>query len=180
MAGKIIILAILPLAAFAGGAVTGKFMTPPAVLEQPEPLGGEAAASAGSAQGETHTPEASAPSSGAGASGHGNEETEFVKLNNQFIVPIVEKGNVAALVVMSLSIEAKLGNLELIYEREPKLRDGFLQILFDHANIGGFAGQFTEARNMKALRGALTDVARKIIGDAATGVLITEIIRKDN
>ena len=69
---------------------------------------------------------------------------EYVKLNNQFVVPVVEDGRVAAMVVLSLSLEVEAGNTEAVYQREPKLRDAFLQVLFDHANVGGFCGSFTD------------------------------------
>ena len=38
-----------------------------------------------------------------------SEEREYAKLNNQFVVPIVEEGRVAALVVMSLNVEVTAG-----------------------------------------------------------------------
>jgi hypothetical protein len=59
------------------------------------------------------------------------------------------------------------------------LRDAFLQELFDHANMGGFAGEFTGSNNMDVLRAALTEVAQRVLGDLAHGVLITGIARQD-
>ena len=105
--------------------------------------------------------------------------SEFVKLNNQFVVPIVLEDQIAALVVVSLSLEVDVGATESVYRFEPKLRDGFLQVLFDHANIGGFRGNFTEANNMAILRRALLETARKSIGNIVRDVLITEIARQD-
>ncbi|RPE64620.1 hypothetical protein EDD53_2379 [Pacificibacter maritimus] len=104
---------------------------------------------------------------------------EYVKLNNQFIVPDLDEGRVTAMVVLSLNIEAKTGTRELIYAREPKLRDAFLQVLFDHANTGGFKGSFTDSRTMKSLRNALTEVAQKTIGTDVYDVLIIDIVRQD-
>ncbi len=105
--------------------------------------------------------------------------TEYVKLNNQFLVPIVDQKRVESLVIMSLSIEVSSGNSDTVFQREPKLRDGLLQVLFDHANIGGFQGEFTNAKNLEVLRGALTDMAQDIVGAAVSGVLITDIARQD-
>lgn len=104
---------------------------------------------------------------------------EYVKLNNQFVVPIVEHERVAALVVLSLSLETKVGLKEAIFEREPKLRDAFLQVLFGHANMGGFNGAFTNAQTLDVLRGALRDVAVGELGDGVSNVLITDIARQD-
>ena len=106
-------------------------------------------------------------------------DRDSVKLSNQFVVPVVEKGEVASLVVMSLSIEIVPGNREDIFRREPKLRDSFLQVLFDHANIGGFRGAFTDNNTLDILRASLRDVARRDAGDHVTDVLILEIARQD-
>lgn len=111
---------------------------------------------------------------------HGEENSqEYVKLNNQFVIPVVAKEVVDALVVMSLSIEIQAGETETVYTREPKLRDAFLQVLFDHANMGGFNGEFTNANNLDVLRMSLTEAAQGVIGKNATGVLITDIARQD-
>lgn len=106
--------------------------------------------------------------------------TEFVKLNNQFVVPIVQADRVASLVVMSLNLEIKGGTRDRIFEREPKLRDLFLRVLFDHANMGGFDGAFTRPGTLDVLRQSLADVARKELGDHVESVLITDIARQDN
>jgi hypothetical protein len=106
-------------------------------------------------------------------------EREYVKLNNQFIVPIIAEGKVIALVVLSLSIEVLPSTREEVYAREPKLRDAFLQVLFDHANSGGFTGNFTSGLNMRNLREGLVEVAQKNLGSRATDVLVTDITRQE-
>lgn len=106
--------------------------------------------------------------------------TEFVKLNNQFVVPIVEEGRVIALVVMALSVEVSLGSTEIVYAREPKLRDALLQVMFDHANSGGFKGVFTDGANLILLRRALLEVAQRTLGDSVKDVLISDISRQDS
>ena len=114
------------------------------------------------------------------AKGHDDAaHREYVKLNNQFVVPVVEDEKVTALVVMSLSVEVGPGQKESVYEREPKLRDSFLQVLFDHANMGGFRGAFTSANNMDVLRRSLNEVAKKLMGGVISDVLIIDIARQD-
>jgi len=105
---------------------------------------------------------------------------EYVKLNNQFVVPVVEEGRVASMVVLSLSLEVEAGFSETIYEREPKLRDAFLQVLFDHANTGGFSGSFTDGANLVVLRTSLHEAAALVLGTAIKDVLITDIARQDS
>ncbi|NEX46385.1 flagellar basal body-associated FliL family protein [Pseudotabrizicola algicola] len=110
----------------------------------------------------------------------GEPISEFVKLTNQFIVPVVEKNRISSLVILSLSLEVSLGATEQVYAQEPKLRDGFLQLLFDHANTGGFRGSFTDADNLVTLRVGLKEVASKVMGDKIKSVLITDMIRQDS
>jgi hypothetical protein len=105
---------------------------------------------------------------------------DYVKLNNQFIVPILEGGRVVSMVILSLSLEVKRGATDDVYAREPKLRDGFLQVMFDHANAGGFRGSFTDAANLVLLRNALLEMAKTTLGDIVTDVLIVDIVRQDS
>ena len=112
---------------------------------------------------------------------YGEEDAsrEYVKLNNQFVVPVVDEGAVRALVVMSLSVEVTAGSKESVYSREPKLRDAFLQVLFDHANAGGFDGTFTQTNRLDTLRSALREIAVRTMGETITDVLIADIVRQD-
>lgn len=110
---------------------------------------------------------------------HENTSADFVKLNNQFVVPVVYQGDIVSLVVLSLTLEVTAGGQDQVYQREPKLRDVFLQVLFDHANAGGFDGAFTSGQNMSLLREALLESAQKTFGPAITDVLIVDLVRQD-
>lgn len=111
---------------------------------------------------------------------HGGEiANEYVKMHNQFVIPVVKDGKMAALVVMSISLEVTAGGKEATFQREPKLRDAFNQILFDHANAGGFEGTFTNSNNMTVLRDSLYEIAVKVAGPVVKDVLIAEIVRQD-
>ena len=107
-------------------------------------------------------------------------EVDYVKLNNQFVVPVVRNGRVAALVVMSLSLEVGAGGREIVYTREPRIRDALLTVLFEHANSGGFDGAFTASRKMNTLRRSLTEATRSVLEtDLVANVLIIDIVRQD-
>ena len=105
---------------------------------------------------------------------------EYVKLSNQFIIPLVEEERISSMVVLSLSLEVGPGMTEAVFAKEPKLRDSFLQILFDHANTGGFRGSFTDGAQLSSLRIALLEAAQKVMPDIVTDVLITDIARQDS
>lgn len=121
-----------------------------------------------------------AAAANAAAHGEAAAPPDYVKLNNQFVVPVVAEGRVSAMVVLSLSLEMEPGNTETVYQREPKLRDAFLQVLFDHANVGGFSGSFTDGSNLVVLRGSLKEAAAQILGTVVKDVLITDIARQDS
>lgn len=106
-------------------------------------------------------------------------ETEYTRMNNQFIIPVLQDGEVDALVVLSLSIETVIGGRPVVFEREPKLRDAFLQVMFDHANAGGFSDNFTSGPRLSSLRQSLWEAARTILGADVIDVLVTDIARQD-
>ncbi|MCP5037107.1 MAG: flagellar basal body-associated FliL family protein [Rhodobacteraceae bacterium] len=169
--GKIlpILLALIGLGAGIGGGIA--FRPPPEIVEI-NPCGEPEA-------GADHTGDIAHSGDGAGEDGAENANSDFVKMNNQFVVPVVSDSKVTALVVMSLSLELEPGGSEVFYQREPKLRDAFLQILFDHANIGGFDGVFTDGSKMDNLRAALSEIAKKTMGDTVRDVLVIDILRQD-
>lgn len=108
-----------------------------------------------------------------------DSDKDYARLNNQFIVPLIREDNVASMVVMSVSVEIPAGQEAMVFEHEPKLRDSFLQVMFDHANLGGFDGNFTSSTNMRNLRASLRNAARDVIGPDASDVLILELVRQD-
>lgn len=106
------------------------------------------------------------------------EEVEYAEMTNQFVVPVLANDEVAAMVVMSLSIEVPLGQTDAVFAVEPKLRDGFLRVMFNHANVGGFSGNFTANSNMGILRGDLLRSAQEVLGEAALDILVLDIVRQ--
>lgn len=166
---KLILPLVLLIIGTAGGAGVGLFLLPP-----PAAGTAETAAAACPAPPET------------GEGGHGLEAaplhdtpSAFVPLENQFIVPLLEEDSVTALVVLSVSLEVPEGEEEAALAAEPRLRDAFLQVLFDHANTGGFSGTFTATEPMRSLRLALGTAAREVLGEAARNVLIVDIVRQE-
>lgn len=156
MAGRRLLPGLLVLAGLVAGGAAGYLARPAAPPQD--------GAAAGIAEG------------GPPAAGPGRD---FVRLNNQFVVPVVEGGQVRALVILSLAIEAAAGASDRVFAQEPKLRDAFLRVLFDHANAGGFRGAFTAGGTLGALRAALREAAVGVLGPLAIDVLITDIGRQD-
>ena len=176
---RFILPLLLALVGLGGGIGAGLFLSPEeapkdmALADCPPPADGEEIAQSPppiptkADHGDDH------------AEDEANAAFDYVKLNNQFVVPVVKEGRVAALVVMSLSVEVETGAREAVFLREPKLRDTFLQVLFDHANSGGFDGNFTSTLNLTTLRQSLVYAAQSILGSTASDVLIQDIARQD-
>ncbi len=166
---------ILLLLGAGGGVGAGLFLRPPPpepeemALCEAETCPEEAAASEGPTAGEEIAAEGEAFGGG----------PEYVALQRQMIVPIVSDDQVISLVVLSLSIEVQAGYSADVYDREPKLRDAFLQVLFRHANTGGFNGAFTSGEKMNDLRKALNGAAQQVLGAVAIQVLVTDILRQE-
>lgn len=152
------------------GVGAGFFLMPPPAEEHAEGGAIECVPPAEHAEAETPAEGEDAPPA----------TREYVKLNNQFVIPIMGDDRVNALVVAALSVEVTTGSTEMVYSREPKLRDVFLQVLFDYANVGGFEGNFTNGTRMQELRRSLLEAAKPVLGDAVSDVLITEIARQDS
>jgi len=105
--------------------------------------------------------------------------TEFVRMNDQFVIPVLDDGVVRSLVVLSVTLEVAPGTTAAVFEIEPKLRDNMLRVLFDHANSGGFSGAYTAAGPMERLRRALLETAQKVAGSSVREVLILDLLRQE-
>ena len=175
---RLLLPVILLLAGLGGGVVAGKMMSG----------GGEETAADSHSEDDGHGGDeghGAEEDDGHGSSdGHGEEADpnspyEYVRLNNQFVVPLIRHGSVRSLVVLTLTIEVESGENELVYDREPRLRDALLRVMFSHANVGGFDGSFTAVESMAPLREGLREAARQVLGAVAHDVLIMDIVRQD-
>ncbi|HKL68116.1 flagellar basal body-associated FliL family protein [Salibaculum sp.] len=168
---RILLPLLLLVMGLGGGVGAGLFLAPPPAKEEvvaEDPCGVTRSANKRDA--------AQAPDEDGAPITDGRE---YARLNNQFVVPVVQEGKVSSLVVLSLSVEVETGAKENVFAHEPRLRDLFLQVLFDHANMGGFNGAFTASSNMKLLRDALRQTAIRHVGGGITDVLIIDIVRQD-
>jgi len=170
---RMLLPVILLLVGIGGGVAAGKILA----------AGGEDSASEGDQDAAYGNDDADA--SGADDGGEYGDASdlsglyEYVRLNNQFIVPVIRQGSVRSLVVLSLTVEVQNGENAVVYEREPRLRDAFLRVMFSHANVGGFDGSFTTVDAMAPLRSGLREAARQVLGDIVNDVLIVDIVRQD-
>ena len=103
----------------------------------------------------------------------------YVKLANQFVVPLMGPDRVEATVILTLSLEVPNGSQDAVYAIEPKIRDAFLRVLFDHANAGGFDGNFLNSSGLDDLRTALLEAALTAVGPMVNQVLIVDLVKQE-
>lgn len=114
-----------------------------------------------------------------GGSDKAASDSEFARMSNQFIVPIIKDERVVSVVVLSITVEVGPGESTTVFQKEPRLRDSFLRVLFDHANIGGFDAGFTQSGTLEILRKALRETARESLGETLRDILIVDIMRQE-
>lgn len=105
-------------------------------------------------------------------------EIGVFEIPNHFMVPLIIEERISSVLLVSIALEIDDAQRELVQTSLPRLRDALLQVLFDHANSGGFSGSFTTNTSLGALRSALLEAGQKVVGrDVLLKVLITDIMR---
>ncbi|MFT4012845.1 MAG: hypothetical protein QM682_05460 [Paracoccus sp. (in: a-proteobacteria)] len=162
---KKILLLLLPVLAFIGGAVGGDMLKPGEAAEPiPHAEGAPADAAHGAETGHDATDESSAAS---------------FRFPNQFFVPILRNGATLGVMVLTLSLAIPSDLTADIEAKEAVLRDALLNALLIEANTGGFDGNFTSEPSLSRLRASLLTAAKRA-GDARISrVLIEDIARQD-
>ena len=164
----------------AEGAAHGEAEAPGPEAEAPGPKAGEHAAAEEAPA--DHGGAVEKEPGGKGSGGHGSggsDGDDYVQLDNQFVVPLIEDGRTRALVVLALSLEVDPEVRDTVLAREPRLRDALLRVLFDHSNSGGFSGDFTDEGRLAALRSAMRERAGAVLGGGVRDVLIQDIARQE-
>lgn len=177
---KKILMLILPLLGFVGGAVGGDLLHAPkteektAAADSKTVAEGEAAAETEHAAAEEASGE-SGEAEGEGAGG----QLDWFKFPNQFFVPIIRNGTPTAVMVLSLSIEMPAEARPKIEAQEARLRDALLGALMIEANTGGFDGNFTSEPSLRRLRESLLAAGRRAGGVEVQRILIEDIGRQE-
>lgn len=109
----------------------------------------------------------------------GSESTGFMKFSRQFVVPVVSRDNVSALVILDINLELDPSATENAYSREPKVRDAILKTLLQLSNEGAFGPGLLEEENLNDVRARLLVAAQAILTDDVIDVLILNVARQD-
>ena len=171
---KKILLILVPLLAFIGGAFGGDLLGAGKTPTE--------TASADSA--EAHEAGAESGHGTAEAAGHGGGhdkatlEMDWFKFPNQFFVPVIRNGTTSAVMILSLSLEIEGTARADVETREHSLRDALLNALMSAANPGAFDGNFTAEPGLERLRAELLVAAQRVSGASVKRVLIEDIGRQ--
>lgn len=175
---KKILMMVLPILAFLGGAVGGDLLHggTSAASEEPkdgaEPAKGDAPADKKSEDaGENHA-------AGAETADKTNA-ADWFHFPDQFFVPILRNGSTSAVMVLSLTLEMPATARVSVEAQEHRLRDALLNELMIQSNTGAFDGNFTSASSLDSLKASLLAAARKAAGSDITGVLIEDIAKQE-
>ncbi len=103
---------------------------------------------------------------------------EYVKFSRQFVIPVIEDETTTSLIVADFQLEVIPGASEYAFDRRPKLRDVFLDVLYRHSHTGALKNSLVSDRVTTDLRADLLTASRKVLGDRVHSVLITGLLRQ--
>lgn len=110
-----------------------------------------------------------------GEAEEGESASAWFSFPSQFFVPLVQRGEIDGMMVLTLTIETSSVDLASVAEMEHRLRDALLRVLIIHANTGGFMGNYTDAPKLDRLREALLKAAVAAAGPMVRAVLVEDI-----
>ncbi|AGT10132.1 hypothetical protein [Paracoccus aminophilus] len=156
-----ILMLVLPLLAFLGGAVGGNILHDKSKPAESVFAEGEEGEGEGHAKGKDAKPEAT--------------EMGYFRFPTQFFVPIIRNGDVSGTMILAVTLEVPKPAQEKVYGAEYRLRDALLGALMIHANTGGFDGNFTADAQMDRLKAALLKAAQAADAPDVSRVLVEDI-----
>ena len=102
-------------------------------------------------------------------------EVEFLAFNDPFIIPVIEEDALKALISLKIGMEVLPKDKSKLEHYKPKLRDLFLQIMFQHSHAGAFSGNYTESERLIALRRNLIQVVEENLDIELKDLLIKDV-----
>jgi len=103
----------------------------------------------------------------------------YLKFKRQFVVPVMDAGEISALVIMNLNYELDEDAPSNMYSYEPKLRDAIMRELLALSGQDIFGEDLTTAQNYEFLRTTLLRAGQAVVPDGIRDVLILDIARQE-
>ena len=111
---------------------------------------------------------------GGGGSGYG-----YFNFRRNFIVPVIGKERVQALVLISVSIEMPEDKIEEVQTREPNIRDAFMKALLAMSYEGVFNQDITNPDVYNEIQKRLYETAKVSVDKDVKSILLVDFARQD-
>ena len=116
--------------------------------------------------------------------GHGSADdnsgsVSYLKFKRQFVVPVMDRGKIDALVIMNLNIELDKDAPSNVYNMEPKLRDAIMRELLTLSSENIFGENLTSAESYQTLRSTLLRASKSVVTEGVRDILILDIARQE-
>ena len=174
---KMIIPAVLVLVASVVGGFGAQFLkgSPEAAVveEETDAEGKEEDAEDESKDGEKKKKE---EKKSGGDYGDGAEGFTYFKFSREFIIPIMNGGEVISLVILNISLEADARSGGTLFTQEPKIRDRIMTSLIAISNDGQTLVNLTKVENFETIRTVvLKDLQYMFPNEGISNVLILDV-----
>lgn len=110
---------------------------------------------------------------------YGGGSVSYLKFKRQFVVPVMDKNKIDALVIMNLNIELDKDAPSNVYNMEPKLRDAIMRELLALSSDDIFGENLTSAESYQTLRSTLLRASKSVVTEGVRDILILDIARQD-
>ena len=114
-----------------------------------------------------------------GGDSYDSDTIAFYKFKRQFVVPVMTRGKIEALVIMNLSLELNADAPDDVYTLEPKLRDALTRELLALSNKGIFGENLTSAESYEDLRSTLLSAVKSVTIEGIQDILILDVARQE-
>lgn len=106
-------------------------------------------------------------------------DTSYFDFSREFVIPILDDGQVSALVIININLEVDSSLSGKLFRMEPKLRDNIMTSLIGLTNDKRVFSDLTSVRNYETIRSVVLSNLRDEISSDIMNVLIVDIAKQD-
>lgn len=107
------------------------------------------------------------------------DNSVYYKFSREFVVPILEDGKVASLVIINLHIEADPKISQELFRMDPKLRDNIMTTLIALSGDGRTFNEVTNVNTYETLRATIRKNLEAIVPNGVRNILIVDMAKQD-
>ncbi len=103
----------------------------------------------------------------------------YFKFTREFIVPLMKEGQVDALIIININLEADPSLSQTLFSLEPKLRDNIMTTLIGLSNDGVTFETMTDVDSYETLRSTILMNLQTVVATGVENVLILDMAKQD-